>query len=235
MRAAGVELTAQKRMGSLPFDDLVPRPREAAARDHRHAFALVRVPADGSFQLSGVVRDTAPDDGEVGPAQRAVLELRGKSSVAHIVPGDHDQPRRALVEAVHHARPRRAADRGPGASAAEQGMDEGSGVVPRRRVDDHAGGLVDDRDVVVLVNDVQRDLLRAGLEDIRLRDLEVDDVSGSHAVRRVGGVTVDQDEMTLDEPRGRGAAQLWGLLGEKAIEPRRRGRGGQPAGFRRRR
>src|SRR5256886_7500196 len=114
-------------------------------------------------------------------------------------------------------------------------MDEGSGVVPRRRVDDHAGGLVDDRDVVVLVNDVQRDLLRAGLHDIRLGDLEVDDVSGSHAVRRVGGVTVDQDEVTLDEPRGRGAAQLWGLLGEKAIEPRRRRRGGQPTGFRRRR
>src|SRR5207253_10401618 len=98
-----------------------------------------------------------------------------------------------------------------------------------------AGRLVAAREVVVLVTDVQRDLLRAGLHDIRLRDLEVDDVSGSHSVRRVGGVTVDQDEMTLDEPRGRGAAQLWGLLGEKAIEPRRRGRGGQPAGFRRRR
>jgi len=92
-------------------------------------------------------------------------------------------------------------------------MDQGSGVVTRRRVDNHPSGLVDDRDVAVLVNDVERDCLRTRLHHVRLGDLEINDVSGRHAIGRVGGVTVDQREVTLDQTRRRRPAQVGRVLG----------------------
>src|SRR6266536_2615904 len=73
MGAAGVEVTAQKRMSSLTFDDLIARAREAAARDHCHSLALLWVTADRPFELSRVVLHAALHDREVRPAERAVL------------------------------------------------------------------------------------------------------------------------------------------------------------------
>jgi len=235
VRAACIELTAQKRMGSLPLDDLVARSGEAPARDHRHPFALSRMAADRTLEVARVVIDPSPDDGEISPAQRAVLELSGKVAMAHIVARDHDQPRRPFIESVDDARSCRTAYCGPGATPAEKGMHQRSGVVPGRRVYDHPGRLVDDSEVLVLVNDVQRDLLRAGLHDVSLRYLEVDDIPDFDAIRRSGGKTVEHGEVTLDQPPCRRPAELRDLLGEKAIEPRRRGRGDQPVGLRRRR
>ena len=133
------------------------------------------------------------------------------------------------------ARPRRAADRRPGAAAAEKGMDQGAGVVPWRRMDDHPGGLVDDRDVFVLVDDVERYLLRPGHHDVGLGNLKLDYVPGGNAVRGVGRVAVDEDQVAFDQPRRRRPAEFWSLLGEEAIEPRGRRRRDQLVGLRRRR
>ena len=100
-------------------------------------------------------------------------------------------------------------------------------------MDDHAGGLVDDRDVLVLIHDVERNLLGARLDHVGLRYLEVDDVPYGHPVRWVGRMIVHKGEVAFDQPRRRGAAQLGLVLGKKAVEPRRRLRGDQPAGLRR--
>jgi hypothetical protein len=99
-------------------------------------------------------------------------------------------------------------------------------------VDDHPGGLVDHGEVFVLVDDVQRDLLGPHLHGVGLGNLEVDGVAGGNAVRGVGRVPVDKDEVAFDQASGRGAAEVLRVLGQKAIEPRRSGRGDQ-VGFRR--
>jgi hypothetical protein len=65
-------------------------------------------------------------------------------------------------------------------------------------MDDHPRRLVDDGDVIVFVEDVQRDGLPDRLDYEGLRYLQVDDISRGHAVRRVGGMTVDPDEVALD-------------------------------------
>src|SRR5207249_8355029 len=86
--AAGVEITAQKRMGSLSLNDLVTGPREAAAGDHRHPFSFLGVTADRPFQLSRFVLHGALHDREVRAAERAVLELGSQRSVALVVAPD---------------------------------------------------------------------------------------------------------------------------------------------------
>jgi hypothetical protein len=87
----------------------------------------------------------------------------------------------------------------------------------------HPGGLVDDGDVVVLIEDLQRDRLRGGFNYVRLGYLEVHDIPDRHPICRVGGVTVEMDQVALDQAcRGR-AAQVVCVLGQEAIQPRRRG------------
>jgi hypothetical protein len=45
-------------------------------------------------------------------------------------------------------------------------------------------------------------------------------------------MTVEQDQVAFDQPRGGGAAQVRRLLGEESIEPGRRGRRDQLVGRR---
>ena len=98
----------------------------------------------------------------------------------------------------------------------------------------HARGLVDDSEVLVFVDHGEWNLLGSGLGRICLRNLEVHDIARDHTVRRICGPAVDADQVTLDETRGRGPAEVAGVLSEKAVEPRGRSLRDQPAGLLRR-
>ncbi len=58
----------------------------------------------------------------------------------------------------------------------QQGVDQRAVRVAGGRVHDHALGLVDHQQVVVLVDDIQRDILRHGLDGLCVRDLQQDGV-----------------------------------------------------------
>src|SRR5216683_1451551 len=158
-------------------------------------------------------------DGQVRAAQRAVLELRRKVPVAHVVARDGDQAGRAFVEPMHDPRPHRASGHRPAPAASEQRVDQRSGVVAGRGVHDHPGRLVDDGEILVFIKDIERDVLRGGVADVGLRDLELDHVARGYVVGGIGSVTVDVHEVALDESRRGGAAEVLSVLGEKAIQP----------------
>ena len=81
-----------------------------------------------------------------------------------VVLGDHHQPGRVLVEPVHDAGPAHPADAGQaGAAMGDQRVDQRAGLVAGRRMHHEALRLVDDDDVVVLVDDIERDILALGL------------------------------------------------------------------------
>jgi hypothetical protein len=54
----------------------------------------------------------------------------------------------------------------------EEGVHEGAGAVPRGRVDDHVGPLVHHDEVLILKDDVQRNVLRQGTNH-RLSDSQM--------------------------------------------------------------
>ena len=76
------------------------------------------------------------------------------------MPGDHQQAARVAVEAVDDPRPLDAGDPTPGRAVAvgQQRVDQRAAGMARRRMDDQPGRLVDDQQVVVLVDDAERDL-----------------------------------------------------------------------------
>src|SRR5579864_1132760 len=232
VRPPGVEVTTQKRMAAPSLDDGVARARIAPAAHHRHSLAILRMPPDRALELARVVVHAAAHDGEVDPAESPVAELRRKGPVARVVARDDDEPRRPFVETMNDARPRDAAGGGPHAAASEQRVDERAGLVAGSRVHDHAGRFVDHRDVVVPVQDLERDVLGHRRRLVCLRHLDFNDVTWRDAVGGLSRPSVEPDQVALDQARGGSAAQVGSLLGDEAVQPQRRGDRGQLAGLR---
>ena len=66
-----------------------------------------------------------------------------------------------LVDAVYDPRAHHAVDAGKAVAAVEHHrIDEGAAVMPRSGVNDHILRFIDHKDVLVLIQDVQRDVLR---------------------------------------------------------------------------
>src|SRR6266542_671555 len=219
VRAPCVEVAPKQCMRAPTLDDRVPRAREAPAGDHRHALALRRVPPDRAFQLARVVLDQAPHDRQVRTAQRPVAQLLRERPMSGVMPRDHDQSAGALVQAVHDPRASLAAHGRPAAPATKQRMHQRPGVVARRRMHDHAGGFVDHHQVVVLVDDLQRDQLASDLSHEGLGQFDVDHVALGYARCGLGRAVVEKDEVAFGEARRRSAAEVRQLLGHETVEP----------------
>ena len=95
----------------------------------------------------------APHERDVFLLDLAVVELAGELLVRRVVLGDDHQSRRAAIEPVHDARPLLAADAAQIVDMVEQRVDQRAARVAGRRVHDHAGRLVDDDEVGVLIED----------------------------------------------------------------------------------
>ena len=93
-----------------------------------------------------------------------VGELRGQRLVGAVVLRHHHQAGGVLVEPVHDAGTADAADAGKaGAAMGDQRIHQRAGLVAGGRMHDQALRLVDDDDVVVLEDDIERDILALGL------------------------------------------------------------------------
>ena len=66
-----------------------------------------------------------------------------------------------LVDPVYDARTQDAVDTGQGSfTVIHDGIDECTCIVPGSGMDDHALGLVDDEDILIFIQDIQRNILR---------------------------------------------------------------------------
>ncbi len=108
-----------------------------------------------------------------------VGELGGERAVGAVGLGHHHQPGGVLVEPVHDAGPLDAADAGEAVAAmGDQRIDQRAGGVAGGRVHHEARRLVDDDELVVLVDDVERDRFALRLRRLRRRQRHADGVAG---------------------------------------------------------
>jgi hypothetical protein len=161
-----------------------------------------------------------PRDGVVG-------ELRGQPVMRAVGFRHHQQPRGVLVDAVHDAGAFLAADaREVAAEMMQERVDQRARGRPRRGMDDHARGLVDDHEVGILVQDLQRDRFGHGVD---LRRLLHGDGDGVALDRCRAGVRDDRAVHSHrplgDQPGKARAAQrrlLWHVAAQCLIKARRR-------------
>jgi eukaryotic-like serine/threonine-protein kinase len=83
---------------------------------------------------------------------------------------------------------------------------------------DHAGGLVEHQQVVVFEEDVERDVLRRGIERHGLGDRDGDKVAGFHGIARLGRAAIHHDVLLADERLDARARQVGKARGEVGIE-----------------
>src|SRR5581483_2886854 len=87
---------------------------------------------------------------------------------------DHE-PARVLVETVDYSRPLFPADAGEASAATgDQGVDQRAAPIAGRGMHDKPARFVDDNDVVILVNDVERYGFGARLGRRRRRNVDAD-------------------------------------------------------------
>jgi len=109
----------------------------------------------------------------------------------------------------------------------DQGVDQGAVGVARCRVDDQSGGLVDDDQVVVFVEDRQGNILAFGYRRRRFGHHQGEAFSRRDLARRLAQWRAVQGQVTIDDQRLQARArQSIDRLGEHRVEAlsRRRGR-----------
>ena len=102
-----------------------------------------------------------------------------------VVLGDEHHAARVLVEAMDDAGAELAADAAQVVHVKEQRVDERLVGVAGGGMDDQAGGLVDHDDVVVLVEDREREVLRLDGRRSGGGDVDLDRLAGFDALRRL--------------------------------------------------
>ena len=216
--AAGLELHAQQRgLGKLPLD-LEMRDRGARlVGGGRVQRAVAAVAADGGVDRPRARVGPADDERQVLAPDTAVSHRLLECPVDRVALRDDEQPRRVLVQAVHDARAEWVvAARGP----ARQRLRERPGVVARRRMDGDAGRLVDDDQVVVLVDDLERDVVGAGGVGRRLGDRrDLDRVARLQDVALLARLATDGDGTGVDQLLRGGARADPLVLAERGVQP----------------
>ena len=133
----------------------------------------------------------APDEGQVAAPHLAgaavVGELLGQRLMRAVVLGHHHQPGGVLVEPVHDARPlaRRRCRTGCAPQWAISALTSVPVSWPAAGCTTRPVGLVDDDDVVVLIDDIERDILAGGLGGDRLRHVDCDRIAGGDMISGV--------------------------------------------------
>ena len=167
----------------------------------------------------------------------------GQFAVGHVVLCDDDKPAGFLVEAVNDSRAHLAADLRERREVVQQRIDQGAAIArvvggAGAGVDHHAGGLVDDGEVVVFVEDIEGDFFRRwhAKEAAPAAPENCDVLAAPQFQRGFGGGIVHEDFLFGNQLLDTSAADVE-VGGEELIEAfasffcenRNRGAGALPA------
>ena len=250
MGSAGFEPASEQardRLGWLPGPGAPPDPLAAVWQPGAARIPLQGLPVSDSLSaplphchmVAGMGRSVdrtvdgalgplrrPPDEGQIAafepvPVAAVAGELRRQAPMRPIVLRHHHEAACVLVEPVHDARPALAADTGKARTAmGDQRVDQRTGLVSRGRVDHHVGRLIDNDDVIVLVDNLERDRFRGGLGRLRRRHVEHDGIAGIDAMARIADrAAADRDRAGLDQRLEPAARQFGDMRRQHAVKP----------------
>lgn len=140
----------------------------------------------------------AKNQGQVNLLDRSGLELLLQLAQRGRGPSDNHQPGGIPVQPVDDAGPVGCAgvilhQAGQIRVAGQQGIDQGAAGMPLRRVNDHPGRLVDDDQIVIFVNNVERRRLRLESSGFGRGQVNGDDIAGLEGSTGSSRLAGDQD------------------------------------------
>ena len=221
--AAGVEIAADEGGGAEPGEDFVTCagsfPGAGGIGKNGHLLAVVGGTADDIGDGAGWFFRDAGGDAKIGLGIGALGELSGEVLVGLVVAGDDHAAAGIFIEPVDDAGAVHPADGGEWAEVVEKSVYEGAICIARCGVDDHAVGFVDNREVSVLVEDRERDVLGEGFGRGIGRDFDGDFRPFGNGRLGFGCFAVEADVARFYERLETGAGELGEMGGQDVVEP----------------
>ncbi len=170
---------------------------------------------------SGFTVGRSPDDGKICPLQitRApvISKLGAQMAVGKVVFGHDHNAAGFFVQAMHNARPLNAANaRQSVAAVMDQRIDQRAGPIAVARVHHQPGRFVDNDEISVFVQNVERYFFALGCRILRLRDRDCD--AGTLAKLVLGltdGFAVNAYLSLTDKRLNAISRQIWCQLSRK--------------------
>lgn len=151
------------------------------------------------IDLETIRADAAADDGAIDFLEAAGLEGGHEPMVGEIIFGNDQTATGVLVEAMNDAGAFHPADAGERpAAVCEQGIDEGVLPISRAGMNDHARVFIDDNQITVLVENLQRNGLRRHGKGFRIRNPGGDSVPDGNHLTGHTRLAVECDEALFD-------------------------------------
>jgi hypothetical protein len=217
VRPAGLEPDAEERVGRQEFLELEVRDGPAGrVRVERVAQAIVPVTADWGVDRPAPRPRPAGDEREILPRQRPTAYKPLQPLVGLLRARHDEQPRRVAVETVDDAGaillPALCAGRGESLRERASGVSGGG-------MDHHAGGLVDDQEVLVRIRDGELGRRGGRLRRSRYRRLDLDLLSARELVALAAGPPLYEYRTRVEQALGRGAGSDLRQPSEVSVEP----------------
>ena len=186
-----------------------------------HARAMDGVATDGQLDAAGFFLELALHKSEVDFFHFALAKGFAELGVGGVVFGDENHAGSFFIQAVDDAGTQWIAGLRKRLAAAEERVDERAGNCAGAGMDGHAGGFVDGDDVVVFVENIERNRFGFGADGRAFGDFESDFFATVKMQRAfLRGVAIDLDEAGHDQFLDASAAELGALGSDEAVQTR---------------
>ena len=225
MRTPCVQMTQNKCGTSrrIGMQDLVIGDRRASCRwrDDCHFLAIPRIAANvGKDRLAFGARRLLRD-AQIHFLIRPPRKLSYEMLMGGVIFGDDETTRSILVQSMHNAGSLNAADaRKLPLAVMKQGIDQSAIGIPCRGMHHEPRIFINDNDVLILKQHLQRNVLRGGFGRNCLGQGNLNDVAHLHRIARFGGLIIAKDVLLANQllnARPRQISQATGEPGIKAI------------------
>jgi len=184
-----------------------------------HAQPVFGVAPDVALDAALVFDEVSPDECVVGAVRRLVEKLLAQCRLGLRCLGHHEQTTRVFVDTVHQSHFRIVGvEGGHIAHVPGYGVDQRAREVAGSRMHHHTGRFVDHHQIIVLVDNVQRDVLRddAGVV-LGMVEHECDDIARPYLVIAFDGFASHADVSCVGCCLYAVAAGVLHVLGEKLV------------------
>ncbi len=157
---AGVECALDQRSRDKLSTHPPARSRRPPSLDDRHLLPMHRVATDRSIDFTCLLAEFTLDQSEIDLCDTAPCKLPHERLMGGVILRRYQTAARLLVEPMDDAGSLDASDPTQGGAMVQECIDERIIPVADSGVHDESGGLVDHDEVVVFVQDTQRDVPR---------------------------------------------------------------------------
>jgi len=203
VRATSVELNFHEGGGADASQGLPVGAGFAGVGEHHtpaggHANAALWIAADGEIDAAAVFPQQALDEGDVRFLDGAPAEGFSELGMRCVIFCDEDYAGGIFVEAMNDSRAQRVTTLRQCLTAAEQGVDERSMSISGAGVNGHASGLVDDHDVFIFIEDVERDGFGCDAEGRAGLHFDGEALAATKSLRAFRDAGIEKDESCFD-------------------------------------